>query len=292
MSGIHIAIPWPRGPPYERGALDHGDLPDPDGDLPDPEDSADGDLQDPRGPLRGPRPAAAGLLGAGAPRLRGCGPAPGELLRQGAGPGQGGARALATEEGSLSLGPHPGPAARRASGLHRYARRSRGRCALFPAPFLAGRVRPVLAGCAARPGPPPGRCAPVARLRPPPGAACGPPLPRPRCALAGAAGDRLAVWAPPCGALRAAPARPWPSPGGACARLRRRRVPLAFALRAGAAPRPGSSRPGAVRPGGRFCPPPPGVGVAPPAGGAQPVADSEMTYRQRKEVVYSVFRAL
>ena len=241
MSGIHIAIPWPRGPPYERGAL--------------------------RGPLRGPRPAAAGLLGAGAPRLRGCGPAPGELLRQGAGPGQGGVRALAWARFPSAPIPAPPPVVPPGFSGMRAGRGGAARCSPRPfsragfgpssqaAPLGLGRPR-----AAARPSPGCGR---------PPARPAGRPCPGRAAPWPGLRGDRLAVWAPPCGALRAAPARPWPSPGGACARLRRRRVPLAFALRAGAAPRPGSSRPGAVRPGGRFCPPPPGVGVGvtPPAGG-------------------------
>lgn len=241
MSGIHIAIPWPRGHPYKGGAL--------------------------RGPLRGPRPAAAGLLGAARPGCGAAAPPPESCC----------GRARARGEGALGRSPglaFPRPPSR--------PRRPLLRCgtsvvcapvagALSAVPRALSRgpgFGPSSQAAPARPGPPPGplrarrpaAAAPRRGLR----AALAPAALRPGRALRGV---RLAVLGPPCGALRAAPARPWPSPGGPCARLRRRRVPLASALRAGAAPRPGSSRPGALPGCARLYAPPPGVGVPPPAGG-------------------------
>lgn len=64
---------------------------------------------------------------------------------------------------------------------------------------------------------------------------------------------------PPCGALRAAGPRPWPSPGGPCARLRRPRFPLPSPC--GPLARPRSSRPGGYGAlAGAFYAPPPGRG--------------------------------
>lgn len=137
-----------------------------------------------------------------------------------------------------------------------------GPSGLFPSPFPAGPSGPALATL--RSGwAPPGRLA-ARRSGPgrPPAAACGPPLPVGRTAGPRAAGVRLAVWGPPCGALRACCARPRPSPGGPCARLRLRRVPLAGPLRAGPGgppsllPPPGLARLAAgcsPRPGGVGC---------------------------------------
>lgn len=175
------------------------------------------------------------------------------------------AGALGAAAGLAAPGP-PWPPSRPtppccAAGAFSGMRAGRGgaaRCS--PRPFSRAPLAPPSPRCA-RAGASGGRCAPVARLRQPPGAGCGPPL--------GPAA--LAPWRGPAGysacglgpALRGSAGfvpRPWPSPGGPCARLRRPPVPPGSALRAGAAPRPGSSRPGAVRPGGRSCPPPPGVG--------------------------------
>lgn len=209
-----------------------------------------------------PRPAAAGLLGAGAPRLRGCGPAPrccGRLRVR----APGGARALAA-----SRFPSAPSRPRRPSCLRAFVvcGLASGAFGLVPRPFSAA-LRGPASPCALGFGPLRGAWPPVARLRPPPGApagalglgalrppsACGVIGLRAGARPAGRCGLRLLALGPlRVGPLPvcAAPGSPWPSPCGP-----------------GLAPRPGSSRPGAVRPGGRLCPPPPGVGVLPPAGG-------------------------
>ena len=198
-----------------------------------------------------PRPAAAGLLCACAPRLRGCGPTP-----QGCCCGRARARAPGALGGWSPLGPHPAPCALLRCGTSSVCALGAGRCAHVPAPFLAGRERPVLAPARsawAVPGP--------LRARRPAAAA---PRRGLRAALAPAAlapwpglrGVRLAGCGPPCAPLRAALARPWAAPGGPLPVCAAAGSPWPSPCGPGLAPRPGSSRPGAVRPVGRFTPRP------------------------------------
>ena len=161
----------------------------------------------------------------------------GALRKEGAAPGLGGARAYLPRPppGPAVLtdyrGMRPGPGALRADsrGL------SRRPCAVF----VSGQIlRPSL-------NPAPGR---LAARRAAPAAPGG-----------RAAALWLAVFGVPCAALRAAGPRPWPSPGGPCARLRRPRFPLPAPC--GPLARPRSSRPGGYGAlAGAFYAPPPGRG--------------------------------
>ena len=213
-------------------------------------------------PLRGARCARPRRLAAPGPASR-RGPAGLRPRARRAPCRDPGALGLGPGRPSLILGPHPSRCPLAALRGHaRCARWPRGRCALFPASFLAGPSGPALATLrsgwglrgplrARRPAPP----APGGGLLP----ALGP---RRACALAWPCGVfGLRSGARPAGlcglpVVALGPLRVGPAP--VCAA---RRFPLAPPCGPGLAPRPGSSRPGAVRPGGRFCPPPPGVGL-------------------------------
>ena len=229
MSGIHIETSWPSGRLCEGRSL--------------------------RSPPARLRPGSWAPAGAQAAGLR---PRPpGVLLRQVAGPGpwgRSGARCL-----SLSLGPLPAPPPVVPPGFFGVRAGRGGAARVSPRPLSRAGFGPS-SPLRARPGPSPGRCAPVARLRPPPGAPAGALAPAALAPRPGLRGDRLAVWGPPCGALRACCARPWPSPGGPCARPRRRRVPLASALGAGAGAPSGLLPPGGCAPWRALLPPAPGRG--------------------------------
>lgn len=238
MSGIHIAIPWPRGPPYEGG----------------PWITEISRIRMEISRIRRTvQMEISRILGARCARMLWAG-------------------ALGAAAGLAAPGP-PWPPSRPtppccAAGACVVCGLASGAFGLVPRPFSAA-LRGPASPCALGFGPLRGAWPPVARLRPPPGApagalglgalrppsACGVIGLRSGARPAGRCGLRLLALGPlRVGPLPvcAAPGSPWPSPCGP-----------------GLAPRPGSSRPGAVRPGGRFCPPPPGVGVGvpPPAGG-------------------------
>lgn len=221
-------------------------------------------------PLRGARCARPRRLAAPGPASR-RGPAGLRPRARRAPCRDPGALGLGPGRPSLILGPHPSRcplAALRghsavcalAAGALRAVPRVLSRGPLWPRPRHAalGLGPP---GAAGRPSP--GSASPRRRAAARPWA---PPRLRPGVALRGI---RLAVWGPPCGALRASCGRPWPSPGGPCARLRRPPVPPGSALRAGAGAPSGLLPPGGCAPWRALLPPAPGrgVGVPPPAGG-------------------------